>query len=387
MSRRERVLLAVIMLGSGLLEFLMLDLGHNWGDDFAAYILQAQSLVDGNMAEAVRRSTFTMEQSWWRFGPVTFPWGFPLLLAPVYALFGTELLGFKLVLTFSYVAFLPIYYRLCRTRLSEIEAMLLAAFMAFNLGMLRAQNEILSDLPFLLFSTAAVWLIEDQRLQQPGTPRALSSAAAAGVAIAAASMTRPNGFLLCLPLLVVQIMLFGRRARAGTLRSSEGAQVLIPYALLAALQLIQGLLLPSSSVGLRDQWQTFSWISVVLNVRYYLLLPGEFLSGSMSGGYFLYWVLFLSAVVTIVRRWRQELPILLYSVATIALFIVFPLRQGPRYIFPILPLFFLLAVQGMKIVAAALTGPYGSDRRSRRPIRMAEFRRRFPSPLVSRPPR
>jgi hypothetical protein len=354
MSDRSRLTLALIILGSGVLGFLMLNRGQDWGDDFAAYILQAQSVVDGNMEEALRRSAFTMAQSSWRFGPITFPWGFPLLLAPVYALVGTKVLAFKLLLTLCYVAFLPIYYRLCRTRLNDTEALLLTAFMAFNLGMLRAQNRILSDLPFLLWSTTAVWLIEVQRIQRPGTTRALLGAAATGLAVSAAWMTRPNGFLLFLPLLLVQVMVFWRRARMGQLPGNQVAQALIPYAISAAALLAQRLFLPSSTLGLRDQWQTLSWMSIAGNMIFYARLPGDFLSSSISGGYLLYGVFVAGALVTAVSRWRHELPILLYVVSTIALFIIFPLRQGQRYIYPILPLFFLLAMQGMKIATAAL---------------------------------
>ena len=39
----------VIVLGAGLL-----DRGHEWGDDFAAYMLQARGIADGTMEEQSR---------------------------------------------------------------------------------------------------------------------------------------------------------------------------------------------------------------------------------------------------------------------------------------------------------------------------------------------
>ena len=40
--------LGIIVVISGVVGFLMLNRGHDWGDDFAAYILQAQALVRGD---------------------------------------------------------------------------------------------------------------------------------------------------------------------------------------------------------------------------------------------------------------------------------------------------------------------------------------------------
>ncbi len=93
LARTILCLLILIVLTSGIVGFLTLTRGHDWGDDFAAYIMQAQSIADGKMQQLVQRSTFAVEASSGRFGPVTLPWGFPLLLAPVYALFGMKISG------------------------------------------------------------------------------------------------------------------------------------------------------------------------------------------------------------------------------------------------------------------------------------------------------
>src|SRR4051794_31942315 len=74
---------------------LRLTTGHVWGDDFAGYILQARSLLDGRMREEIEENRFTVAHSDQRMAPVAYPWGTPLLLAPVLAARGLDLLALK----------------------------------------------------------------------------------------------------------------------------------------------------------------------------------------------------------------------------------------------------------------------------------------------------
>ena len=54
---------AVLMLGN-------LTQGHNWGGDFAAYIMQAKSLTELDPAAFVESNRFTVEQSSHPRGPI-----------------------------------------------------------------------------------------------------------------------------------------------------------------------------------------------------------------------------------------------------------------------------------------------------------------------------
>jgi hypothetical protein len=55
-------------------------------------------------------------------------------------------------------------------------------------------------------------------------------------------------------------------------------------------------------------------------------------------------------------RWRgsRDLPIYAFSLATVALFILWPERQGLRFIYPILPFLLIFAFDGMKLAIASL---------------------------------
>src|SRR5687767_3820760 len=102
MNKPVLLTLGLIVLVSGVISFSLLTRGHIWGDDFASYIMQSKSILDGRMGEFLERNTFTVNESSYPPGPAAYPWGFPLLLAPVYAIFGMSALAFKLVNTFFY---------------------------------------------------------------------------------------------------------------------------------------------------------------------------------------------------------------------------------------------------------------------------------------------
>ena len=81
-------LLPVMILISLLVGASTLTRGHEWGDDFAWYIVQAKSILDGTTDEIMEQSAFTNGQSTTHLGPLAYPWGYPLILAPVYAVKG-----------------------------------------------------------------------------------------------------------------------------------------------------------------------------------------------------------------------------------------------------------------------------------------------------------
>src|SRR5512138_2302493 len=92
----QRALLIVVILASLFLGASNLTRGHEWGDDFASYIMQAESIWNGTMQQFAEHNSFTIFESSSQIGPVAYPWGYPLILVPVYALKGLHPLPLKL---------------------------------------------------------------------------------------------------------------------------------------------------------------------------------------------------------------------------------------------------------------------------------------------------
>jgi hypothetical protein len=91
MRKINHTALFVILLGiTALILCCTLTNGHNWGDDFSAYIMQAKSIIELNPRSFIEANRFTVENSSYPFGTIVPPWGFPVLLTPFYAVFGLK---------------------------------------------------------------------------------------------------------------------------------------------------------------------------------------------------------------------------------------------------------------------------------------------------------
>ena len=77
-------LLFFIVLSTLIILIFTLNYDHNWGGDFSAYIMQAKSICEFSTTQFVENNRITIEQSSRRIGPIAYPWGFPLMLAPIY---------------------------------------------------------------------------------------------------------------------------------------------------------------------------------------------------------------------------------------------------------------------------------------------------------------
>jgi hypothetical protein len=158
MKRIRDPFLIVILLASLALGASILTRGHEWGDDFASYIMQAQSILDGDMDEFIERNTFTIFESSAQIGPVAYPWGYPLALTPALLLKGVHALTLKLPGLFFFAGFLACFYLLTENRLTRTESLLLVSLFAFNPIFVGFLDYILSDIPFLFSVFLVLWL-------------------------------------------------------------------------------------------------------------------------------------------------------------------------------------------------------------------------------------
>lgn len=350
MKKAEVVLLSAILITSSVLSFSLLTRGHLWWDDFAAYIMQAQSLLDGSPQEFIRRNTFATQESSYLIGPVAYPWGYPLLLAPVLSVFGLKILALKFVNTIFYVLFLIAFYGLARLRLPWTWSLFVTAIFAFNPVLLQAHDLILSDIPFLFFSTLAILLIEkhlhiDEARSAASAKRVAWIAAATGAVIYTAFALRTNGLLLLGVLAVTQLVHVGDRK---AIRRNLTV-ILLPYLTFGFLTFLQTIFLPGGQESHLAEYARLTPEIVKENVLYYLGLPSGMFAGIPFGALFftmagLFFLLGLPAYP------RRNAALVTYILLTLGLYISWPERQGVRFLFPILPLILLIAAVGWLFV-------------------------------------
>ena len=161
MRTLHNIILIIIILSSFLLGASTLTRGHEWGDDFASYLMQAQSIIDGGTNEFIEHNTFTIFESSIQIGPVAYPWGYPLILTPALLLKGLHPLTLKLPVLFLFAGFLICLYMLVKKRLSLTESLLLVSLFAFNPVLVKFLDQILWIFPcrFLYLSVCCLFLI------------------------------------------------------------------------------------------------------------------------------------------------------------------------------------------------------------------------------------
>jgi len=142
-SKRKVILIACFVFLP--LLFINVRNSSDWGDDFAQYIHQAKNIVEGIPQS---QTGYIYNKDFPVGGPRAYPVGFPLLLAPAWALAGNNLYAF----TFT-VALCTWLLALCMTlfflrHFRALPAIILTAVFVYNPQVLMFMQEVMSDLPF-----------------------------------------------------------------------------------------------------------------------------------------------------------------------------------------------------------------------------------------------
>ena len=134
--------------------------GHNAGDDFALYVRQAQSVFEGSMADVLSDNRYTVTTSGGLFGPISYPWGFPLMLSPFVHLWKLDYDKLKLVEVAIFCGFLVLFHGIVRRRINRPVALLAVAVVGLSPLYLRHTDSLLSEFPHMLMVGVVVWWMD-----------------------------------------------------------------------------------------------------------------------------------------------------------------------------------------------------------------------------------
>jgi hypothetical protein len=336
---KDFLMIFIITLIASLMSISLYSTGQFWWDDFASYILQARAILDGRMAEFVAENGRAIAQSTYPVGPAAYPWGFPLMLAPIYALAGLSITAFKLVNTVAFVAFLVVFYAYTRQRFNLPLSAALVSVLAFNPSLLKAQDLIQADFAFLLATTASLFLLDLQ--WRTGRSPAWQKIVL-GILIFGSFFLRTNGILLLGPLVLVDFFQWRTNPQPGYRLIS------LPYLTFLALFGLSLILFPGGQSSYFEHYELFfSPARLFENFLFYLTLPGWLFNGLPLSTLF-FALTGLACLWGIFQKARAELPALAFSLLTMAIFITWPERQGLRFIYPILPFYMVFAAHGLQ---------------------------------------
>jgi 4-amino-4-deoxy-L-arabinose transferase-like glycosyltransferase len=316
--------------------FIGLQDTQSWGDDFAQYITEAKNIAAGRPYHA---GLFFYNPLNTEYAPPSYPPGFPLLLAPVIFFFGDSISPMLLLISALMVLLVFVVYNLYRPYFSERSAIFLALLTAYSAAVLDLKWYVLSDLPLLFFSSLYLLM---RRREYVGF---LGSCLLAAL-LAFTCLVRSQALLL----VVAELMVFAHHRILKRKREDSTGQILIMFTLIYGwlhmnvlsgsaggsdfyLQLFQGSfqnywqLITDNSVYLLELLQSFFIFRTDNGYVYRLeLLVGTFLA--------------LVFLIALIRRLFQK-PDLhsWYALALCLMILILPVRQGLRYLLPLLPIF------------------------------------------------
>jgi hypothetical protein len=129
--------------------------GQDWGGDFSQYIYHAISMIDGLPYTDARY----IYNGFAYVAPPAYPPLFPLLLAPMYAVFGIDWLAFKSVVIASFCLALVLLVSLREWRVSRAYRFALIIIIAFNPLFWGFKSDILSDFSFMMVCMLTLFVL------------------------------------------------------------------------------------------------------------------------------------------------------------------------------------------------------------------------------------
>ncbi len=281
--------------------------------------------------------------------PRMYPPVFPLLLVPVYRLFGLNLIPMKLEQVVFFVLTLAAVYAFWLRDLGERYALALVAILGFSPVFWDAKDNVLSDLPFLLFFYVVALLVRWTPRNQPGWWR---WAILIGLALYLAIGTRTAGIALIPGLMLYDLL----KSHAIT------RLTLIALLVCAVLLMFQSRFVGSGVSSYHVHLQpTLQTVGTNL-ISYPRALAGFWVASTRNA--FSFFVLGIVAVLTLAGLFFQSkrgLTIVEALVAPyMAMVILWPFSPGTRLVFPLLPWIVFLALSGLRGLAAKFAPRYSA---------------------------
>jgi hypothetical protein len=348
---KYKLIFIIVLIASIVIGACTLQRGHDWGDDFAWYILQAKSILNGTTQEFMQQSEFTNTQSTTHVGPLAYPWGYPLILVPFYVIKGISPLGLKLPGLFLYIGFLFCLYFLMKSRFTRTESLIIVSLFAFNPMLIQFENQILSDIPFLCFSTLALFLMTQE------SKRGAFHYVLIGTAIFLTAFMRATGILLLGSYLIIEFFSFLKNIKDRDVIKQIILNTFIVCFVFAVLWAINLLLFPSGGESYLSQYAGLTIDTVKEFTVLYFNVFSQFF-GDAQGWKYLYYILVVFFLYGTWTRRKEEALFIVFTILWMIVHITYPYWQGSRYIFPILPIFIYFTFQGIKTAISKLPQKY-----------------------------
>ena len=340
--------------------------GHNWeNSDFVGYISQARSLVESAVDELAYHDNFMTANSTKDTGTLSGPWGFPILLSPVYYVFGADIYVMKVFTNLFFIFSLIVIFFLFQDRLTNFNNLLLIIILAFSTWFFDFKENVLSDLPFMFFSLFSLFLIKRFIIQRKLWGNKLLSFSLIGVLIFISYNIRAVGFILLPTLIFTQYL----ENRSSTTRSPMILDKFnyVPYLIFIFCSAAISLFVPAEEAvsPYLDKFSQLSLNRIVFDIKYYTVLPSRFfpfLYMKLHGYGFeynkfslvIYTAMLIFLFAGIIKNAKKDYLYIIYMLITIPVLMLFSSRQGFRLLIPIIPFFLYFLLKGLSTISISI---------------------------------
>jgi hypothetical protein len=331
----ELLVVAAVILVVAICYAVTLTSGHVFvNDDFAAYVMHARNLVEGHPYSDI--GYIPNPDAMWLSPSSGYPPVYPVLLAPIYWLFGLNLHAFKIVTIFCFVGFLSVYAELIESEIGRAASAILILLLSFNPVFWGQREFILSEFPYLLFSFGALLAIERVYAGLERDELKIGRVVLVSALLYCAYGTRTIGVALIFGLIAADLVNFRRPSRF----------LLCVLALTGFLIGVQALLLTSPK-GYASAFH-FSLQTIAVNTIYYGKTLSYVWDNGFSKGFQIVFALAFTAAAALgylKRLWRERGAKEFYLLAYVAVLLAWNSEIGLRGLLPILPLYFFYGLR------------------------------------------
>ena len=328
-------LLIVCICLVGAFQFATIQPGMTGGEDSALYLLHARNIAFGRPYLATGY-IYSIETA--KYSPAGYPPVFPIMLAPLFRLYGLDPHPYKVMMVCVLVLSLFVIGLLYWDEIPPSQLLLLLVLLGFNPFITQQKNEILSDLPFLLFVYLAFLLFRDVREPMQALSSSPLRAIFAGIVSYLAYGARAIGVGIILSVIAFVLFRFHRVPRF----------VVIAAGIFAVFAGLQSRFASTNSDYLRIA--TLGGQSPLNNLHFYAGVTSYFWDAG-NGAFFRLLVFGIATSLSLIgalRNHQKLLDVTTFFLLGYGLFLIFWPYHQARYLLPLIPVYLYYLVRGLR---------------------------------------
>jgi hypothetical protein len=337
----DRLLIVTLSL-IGTFQLATIQPGMTGGEDSALYLLHARNIAFGRPYLATGY-IYSIETA--KYSPAGYPPVFPVLLAPIFRFNGPNPGPYKVLMVSVLVLCLLVIALLYRRSLSLGQLLLLVVLLGCNPYITEQKNEIMSDLPFLLFVYVALLLFGDVREPRGESSSYLLRAVFAGFFSYLAYGTRAIGIGIIFSIIPFALFRYRRVPRS----------VIVAVAIFAVFAGLQSRLVSVNSDYLRMATSIES--TPLQNLHFYAGVMSHLWDAGI-GAFPRFAIFGIATSLSLVGAFRQSLRSLdlpTFFCLGYGLFLVCWPHQQARYLLPLIPVYLYYLVRGLNAASEFAT--------------------------------